>query len=368
VRPVEPAERAHLGELFAELCAIPSPFGHEEACAARVTGELATLGVTVEADDTGNLLARVPGLGDRTILLCAHLDTVPHGGAIEPVCDGGVWRNARDDAILGADNKAAVAVVLAAVQRARREPPAVNLELLFTVEEENALVGAQAFDATRLRAEWGYVFDHATAIGEIVTASPTYHRIDAEFRGVSAHAGIRPEAGRSAILAAARALAAMRLGRLDAGTTANAGTIHGGRGANVVPDRCRVELEARSLDEDEVERVVAELVDHLHDGANSAECDVDVSVERKFRGYRTRPGAPAVQAAEAALRASGYEPRRIVTGGGSDANALVASGLECVNLANGTERNHQPDERVSAAALDGMLDVTLALLDACARA
>jgi tripeptide aminopeptidase len=93
-----------------------------------------------------------------------------------------------------------------------------------------------------------------------------------------------------------------------------------------------------------------------------------VTSERLFVGYRTRPGAPAVQAAEAALRACGYEPRRIVTGGGSDANALEVAGLPCVNLANGTERNHEPTERVSVAALEGMLDVALALLDEAAAA
>ena len=76
------------------------------------------------------------------------------------------------------------------------------------------------------------------------------------------------------------------------------------------------------------------------------------------------PAEAAVRAAEAALAAAGAEPRHIVTGGGSDAAALMANGFPCcVNLANGTERNHQPDESVSVAALELMLDVTLALLD-----
>ncbi|HEX4804882.1 MAG TPA: M20/M25/M40 family metallo-hydrolase, partial [Conexibacter sp.] len=189
------------------------------------------------------------------------------------------------------------------------------------------------------------------------------HRVVAELRGVAAHAGIRPEAGRSAIVAAARAIAAMPLGRLDAETTANVGTIAGGSGINVVPERCVVEAEVRSLDEDRVEAVVSEIVDHLTDGANAAECDLDVTVTRLFHGYRVKPSAPEVQLAEAALRAAGHAPSHIVTGGGSDANALVAAGFPCVNLADGTERNHQPDEQISVAALEGMLDVTFALLD-----
>ena len=119
-------------------------------------------------------------------------------------------------------------------------------------------------------------------------------------------------------------------------------------------------------DPERVETVVAQMIDALHDGASAAECDVDVTSERLFSGYRQRPGSPAVATAEAALRACGYEPTRVATGGGSDANALEAAGFHCVNIANGTVRNHEPTERVSRAALEGMLDVVLALLDEAA--
>jgi len=369
------AQRRRLNDTFVELCRIESPFGRERACGDRVAGELRGLGLEVQEDgsgpeagsESGNLLARVPGPAERTILLCAHLDTVVPQAPIEPELDDGRWQNARDG-ILGADNKAAVAVILEVARHAVEQGAPVGLELLFTVCEENALRGAKAFDVGRLRSGFGYVFDHATAIGEVVVASPSYYRLDAEFRGAAAHAGIRPEDGRSAIAAAARAVADMRLGRIDPETTANVGRIEGGSASlNVVPERCRIEAEARSLDDGKVESLIAEMVDRVHDGANAAECDVDVEVQRLFSGYRVRPSSAALAAAEAALRACGYEPRRIVTGGGSDANALEAAGFHCVNLANGTERNHQPDEGVTVAALEGMLDVALALLDAASQ-
>jgi tripeptide aminopeptidase len=234
------------------------------------------------------------------------------------------------------------------------------------VSEEDGLHGAKAFDVSRLRSEYGYVMDHASAIGEIVTASPTYHKIVAEFRGRAAHAGIRPEEGRSAIAAAAAAIASMRLGRLDQETTANVGTIAGGTATNVVPELCALEAEVRSLDDRRAEEVATELVDHLQDAANAAECDLDVTVEQMFKGYRSGGQARELAVAERALAACGYEPRRIVTGGGSDANALQASGFPCANLANGTERNHEPGERVSIEALEGMLDVALALVEEAA--
>ncbi len=375
MRPASDVERRRLNETFARLCAIPSPFGSERACAEAVARELRTMGLDVEEDgaapetgaECGNLLARIPGRGERTILLCGHLDTVPEEGVIEPVVADGAWVSA-GDTILGADNKAAVAVILEVARRCAVEGSPVGLELLFTVSEENALAGAKAFDVTTLKSDWGYVFDHATPIGEIVVAGPTYYRFEAEFRGTPAHAGIRPEDGRSAIEAAARAVGAMTLGRIDEETTANVGSITGGAGGtNIVAARCRVVGETRSLDPAKADDAIAEIIARIHDAANTPACfcDVDVTTQRLFDGYRHATNAPAVLAAEEALRACGHRPVRRTTGGGSDANAFEAAGFHCTNLANGTERNHEPEERVSVAALEGMLDVTLALLDAC---
>ena len=93
MRPGSEVERRRLNDLFAGLCAIPSPFGHERAIANDVARQLRALGIEVSEDDTaartgagcGNLLARIPGRTERTVLLCAHLDTVPHEGTVEPV-------------------------------------------------------------------------------------------------------------------------------------------------------------------------------------------------------------------------------------------------------------------------------------------
>jgi tripeptide aminopeptidase len=217
-----------------------------------------------------------------------------------------------------------------------------------------------------LRAEFGYVFDHASPIGELIVAAPTYYRLEARFQGASAHAGIRPEDGRNAIVAAARAIAAMRLGRIDPETTANVGRIDGGTAANVVAERCRVELEARSLDEDRAADVVKGMLDAATEAASDGECDLETTLERLFRAYRLSRGSRPVEVACRALEGAGIEPRFITTGGGSDANALIAAGLPMLNVANGTQRNHQPDESVTVEALETMLDLTLGMIAAAA--
>jgi tripeptide aminopeptidase len=367
-------ERERLAGDFVRLCAIESPSGSERAVADAVAAELVACGLEVAEDgsaeatgsDAGNLLARIPGPTDApTVLLCAHLDTVPLDAPIEVVREAGRFTN-RNDGILGADNKAAIAVLLAIARRFAAGGAPVGIELLLTTCEEVALLGAKEL-GHELHADFGFVLDHATPIGELIVAAPSYYRIEAHIHGAAAHAGIRPESGRNAIAVAAKAIAAMPLGRLDADTTANIGTIDGGVAPNVVAERCRVVLEVRGLDDDRAGTVVAEIVDALTEAASDGECDAETTVEQLFRAYRLPRTAAPVRAAVAALEALAIEPKLVPTGGGSDANVLVARGLPVLNVANGTERNHEPGESVTVDALELALDVALGIIDVAGR-
>ena len=274
----------------------------------------------------------------------------------------------RPETILGADNKAAVAVLIELVARFADRPPPVGIELVLTVAEEQGLRGQGRLTWRPCARGVVFVLDHASPVGEVIVASPTQQRILADFIGVEAHAGIRPEGGNSAIAAAAAAICRMDLGRLDPKTTANVGLIAGGTSGNVVAGRCRIQAEARSLDPPRSAAVAAAIADACAWGASAHGCDVDVRIEELFRGYRVPPSSPALVLAEAGLRRAGFEPHRISTGGGSDANALRLAGFDCVLLANGTEANHTAEESVSAAALDAMLAVCEGILAAPAAA
>jgi tripeptide aminopeptidase len=299
-------------------------------------------------------------------MLCAHLDTVPLTDGVEVELVDGAYRNRRD-AILGADDKAGVAVLLEAARRWTAAGPPCGCELVFTTAEEVGLRGAHAFDTEALEAEFGFVLDHAAPIGRMVVAAPTYYAVHAEFLGRAAHAGIRPEQGRSAIAAAAKAVDSLRLGRLDEETTANVGAIGGGVSANVVPERCVIEAEVRSLDDAKASEAARAMVDTITWAASATETDVDTTIEEHFRAYRIPDSDPTVLIASAALRDCGVEPVPCSTGGGSDASAFAAKGMRCLNLAIGVEHNHTPDERVTAAALEKVVDVTLRLAERAAH-
>ncbi len=361
-----------LVDRFVRLCEIPSITGDERAVADAVAAELAELGIECEEDGSaaearagaGNLIARIPGRegadgsggSEGWVAFFAHLDTVPHDEPIRVLDDGGVLRSA-GATILGADNKAAVTVLVELGAALAVEPGPIGVELVFTVAEEQGLRGAAALDPGELRSELGFVLDHASPIGELITAAPTYKKISAEFRGIEAHAGLKPEAGRSAIEAATHAVATMDLGRLDAETTANVGVIEGGTAPNVVAGACRLQAEARSIDAGRAEDVAQRMIDACSWAAGESGVDVDLLVETYFRGYRIKPSSEPLAIARAALERCGVEPTERPTGGGSDANALRAAGFDALLLANGTEANHTPDESVAITELVRMFDV-----------
>jgi tripeptide aminopeptidase len=359
--------------LFLELAAIPSPSGDERAVTDRVTAELRGLGLDVEEDDAGsridsnagNLLCRLPGRveGGRPVFFCAHLDTVPPQGPIEPVVEDGIVRNAAGT-ILGADNKSAVASMIEAARRIVADGrPHGGVELLFTQKEEVGLLGAAAFDHTRLEAELGFVYDQAAPIGEVIAGAPYGRTMSVRFHGRPAHSGMVPEEGRSAIAAAARAVADLRLGRLDEETTANVGTIAGGSARNIVPEWCVLEAEARSHDPRKLADVVQEMLDTFAFAASLAECALETEVNEAYPGYRFREADPIVQLALGALERCGHEPRLALTGGGADANVFNARGLPCLNVANGMMEIHTAEEYIAADDLERMVDVTLALVE-----
>jgi tripeptide aminopeptidase len=362
--------------LFTDLCAIPSPPGEERRVADRVLAELRAHGLDTLEDDTGpavgssagNLLTRIPppnGAAGAPIFLCAHLDTVPPTGPIEPVVgDDRIVRNA-GGTILGADNKAAVAVMLEAARRIVDERLThAGVELLFTTKEEVGLRGAFAFDHSRLEARVGYVYDMAAPIGDVILGAPSARALEMRFRGRAAHAGMYPEEGRSAIAAAARAVADLRLGRIDDETTANVGVIRGGSARNVVPATCSFDAEARSHDERKLADLVGEMIETAAFAASLSGCTVETEVEESYRGYRFRPDDLAMRIAAAGLARAGYDMRLGLTGGGADANVFNARGLQCVNLANGMAAIHTPDEHIAVDDLEGMVEVTLGLVEA----
>lgn len=361
-------------ELFCDIAAISSPSRDERAVADAVLRRLRGMGLDPVEDDSGgetgsnigNIHVALPATGGpegTPIFLNAHLDTVPPDGPVEPEIRNGIVVNRRDT-ILGADNKAAVAVMLEAVGRLASGTPHAGVELVLTPMEEVGLRGAKAFDTSRLRSRFGYCYDHAAPIGNVVLAAPTQKSLELRFLGRAAHSGIAPEEGRSAIAAAARAVADMQLGRIDEATTANVGLIRGGVAGNIVPPECRVWAEARSRDADRLREQVQSMLDAATYAANLADCELESRIVSEYEGYRLARTHEAVRLVSQALDGCGYPVTYIESGGGADANVFNAAGVPCVNVCNGMAEIHTASEHIAVADLEGMLAVTMGLIEA----
>ena len=365
-------QAARLQALFLELVRIDSLSRREGRIAERLARELRDLGAEVEFDDagtqvggeTGNLIAHVPGTVDGpALLLCAHMDTVEPGEGVRPIVDGDVIRT-DGTTVLGGDDKSGVAIICECLRACRdhglRHPP---LEVVFTICEELGLMGAKHLDLSRVRARRGLVFD-SDAAGFVFTRAPGANLIEVVVRGRAAHAGMAPERGVSAIVVAAVAIGGMRLGRLDAETTANLGLISGGRAVNIVPDEVRIRGEARSHD---LARLAAQ-TEHMracfveaaarHPGASA-----EVRVQTQYEPMVVPDDAPIMRLLTAAAERAGRTLTAAGMGGGCDANILNRRGLEVVNLGTGMRDIHTTAEWLRVSDMVAAAEVTLAAIE-----
>jgi len=349
---------------FLELASISSMSRREGAIARRLESILKSMGASVEVDDagekvggeTGNILARFAGtMPDAPpFLLSAHMDTVGPAEKIHLEVEGEIVRTDRTT-VLGGDDKAGIVSIFEAIRVLREEEiPHGDIEVILSICEETGLLGAKHFDTGRLRAKRGLVLD-VDGVCELITRAPVANRLSFTVTGLEAHAGICPERGLSAIQIASEAIAGMKLGRVDAETTANLGRIQGGLATNIVPTRVVVDGETRSLSVAKLEaqtehmrqRFEATAARHavrLEDGEHRAR--VEVKVDRQYERLDVPDTAKVVTLVAGAAKGLGKSFKTRATGGGSDANVYTTRGIEIANLACGMRDIHTVNEWV----------------------
>jgi tripeptide aminopeptidase len=339
--------------LFLRLAPIDGVSHVERAIADEVTAILRSAGVNVIEDEsapavkgnTGNLLCFPPGFKTDapSIMLEAHLDTVQPTGLLKAmvkadrVCSDG-------STILGADNRMGLSILVDLLLHANTLPASrKNFFVALTVGEETGLYGAAALDLSRLHVTAAYVFDCSKRPGIYIRESVGLYDFTAQFVGKAAHAGVAPEEGVSAIALAASAISRIRLGRLDAETTANIGKIYGGDATNIVPERVTVEGEVRSFSPDKIREELRGIEQTFQSAVNGTGRLV-FSAYSDFEPYVHAPNAPAVVELENALRGAGLTPQPIRYMGGSDANKYNAKGIPAVNIGIGAQKPHSIEE------------------------
>ncbi|HYE94448.1 MAG TPA: M20/M25/M40 family metallo-hydrolase [Terriglobales bacterium] len=366
----DPVVQDRLVDDFLALVRISSPSRREREVARWLTGTLEGMGVRVDVDDagariggdTGNVLAQFPGTAPDAppLLLCAHMDTVVPCDKITPVRDGDVIRT-DGTSVLGGDDKAGIAAILEAVRIVReRGIPHGPIDVLFTVCEEQGLIGAKHFDIGRLRARAGVVLD-CDGVDELILQGPAANRLRFTVHGLEAHAGLAPEEGISAIQIAGQAIAGMKLGRIDEETTANLGVIEGGLAGNIVPNRVVVRGETRSRSDAKLAaqtRHMVECFEHAVHGhrvtvaGKEHVARVEAKVDRDYDPLNVAPDSGIARLVRRAVEKRRRTLTVRPTGVGCDANVFNGRhGLEIANLGCGMRQIHTVNEWIDVKDL-----------------
>ncbi|MFY4775862.1 M20/M25/M40 family metallo-hydrolase [Metabacillus sp. RGM 3146] len=364
-------------EEFMELVQVDSETGHEQEISKVLKEKFSALGLTVTEDDTtgvtghgaGNLVCTLEATkeGADAIYFTSHMDTVVPGKGIKPsIKDGYIVSDGTT--ILGSDDKAGLAAMLEAIRVLKEEKISHGkIEFVITVGEESGLLGAKALDPSLMTAKYGYALDSDGKVGDIIVAAPTQAKIKAIIHGKTAHAGVAPEKGISAITVAAKAVARMPLGRIDDETTANIGRFEGGTQTNIVSDRVDILAEARSLDPHKMEVQAAKMKDAFESAAEEMGARAEVEVQVMYPGFKFGEGDHVVEIAKRAAAKIGRESRLLTSGGGSDANVIAGNGVPTVNLAVGYEEIHTTNEKIPVEELVKTAEMVVAVIEEAAK-
>lgn len=333
-------------ELFRKLVSISSPSWKESAIAEFIRNTMTDYGYLCLEDSYGNMLFYLNTAGSK-LMFSAHMDTVAKAGNAHLIETEDRFMTDGTTA-LGADDKCALAALIAV---AESKP---DVLFLFTVAEEQGLAGSALidrsfFDSFSIKA--AFIFDIEGDIGKAAISAPGKAYIKLMFHGISAHAGFEPEKGRSALLAAAEAAAAIPSGRIDNETTANIGCLVSEGSINVVPDYAEMKLEVRSQSIEKLEALISDILSIAQKTADKAGNSLESNVKLLYKPYRIGEESKALQLAGESADMIGRKLETAPTSGGSDANTLRALGIDAIVLSAGYIVPHSTAEHIGKAEL-----------------
>lgn len=340
---------------FLEYVQIDSPTFEEKDFKERLKKDLEELGLKVYEDNSGenvnsnsgNLIVKLDGDSDLTLMFSAHMDTVDPSRGIKPeIRDGIIYSDGTT--ILGGDDKGGVAAIMEMLTvLVEKEIPHHNIEVVFNIAEEKGLYGSLYLDYSKLNADMGFVFDCDGDPGSIIVQGPSQNQIDVKFKGKAAHAGVSPEDGISAIQIAAEAISNMKLLRVDEETTANIGFINGGGPTNIVTDEVEIKGEARSLNDEKLKKQTEHMIECVKKAQEKYGIEAEIKVSESYKAFKIDEDALPVRFVKEANEKLGIETKLITSGGGSDTNNYNIKGIPSVNLAIGQNKPHSVEENIA---------------------
>lgn len=372
--------RERLAAVFTTLCEIDSPSKQEGRVAAYLKSLFSDMGADVFEDDSavetgsdcGNLFVRFPdgGLERAPVFFNCHMDTVLPAVGVKVKREGEIFTSA-GDTVLGSDDKAGIAALIEVIRTLQEKNiPYGPVEFVFTTCEEVGLLGVKALEPSRIKAKIGYALD-SSGINRVVIGAPAANRITVEIKGIAAHAGLNPEKGINAIQLAAKAIARLKLGKLDPESTANIGVIAGGKASNIIPESVLLQGEVRShtvkLLEQHTEHIKSVFQKEIDswsdpDGYVAGRPSLNFSIIDDYPILKLDRESAVIKRVEEAAASIGADLNYVVAGGGSDANIFNSYGIQCAILSTGMDKVHSTRETITLSDMALTADLIMAIL------
>lgn len=361
----------NIKETFAGLVAVDSPSLRERNMADHLKKLFADIGIVLEEDDSasetgsdaGNLYGYVKGNGGPSLLLSAHMDTVMPGYGKKAVFheDGKVTGSG--STVLGADDVSGITEIYEALRYLKKTGrPHRDVELLFTTGEELYGKGAKAFRYEKIRSRSAVVLDLSGRIGDVAYAAPTIISFEAEVFGKAAHAGFCPENGIHAVKACCEAVSLLSQGHIGEDITANIGQISGGEGVNIVPEKCAVKGEIRSMCHEKAVDMAKQYRQVFSDCSEKYGARLKWREQTDIQAYETSLQSGIAVGYEQACKQAGVAPRWIKTFGGSDNNVFALNGIEGIVAACSMNNVHSCGEYANVAEMAKVSEILIELI------
>ncbi|HUT86046.1 MAG TPA: M20/M25/M40 family metallo-hydrolase [Elusimicrobiales bacterium] len=364
-----------------EFVSIYSPALKEKKLANNLVSKLKKLGCSVTVDnahkkfggEVGNIIAKLPGTGTaknyKPILLNSHTDTVEPAKNVKPKIHNGKITS-DGTTILGGDCKAGLTIVLEILHVLKEQKlPHPPVEILFDAAEEVGHLGLENIDSSKLRAKKGLVLDGDVA--EVITRAPSRHLFDIAITGKTAHAGVNPEKGISAIEIAVKAVAKMKFGKIDHETVANIAVFKSENGLNVVAQEAHIKGELRSHNKQKVQKLINHMKNCLEKEVKATRKKVDgkwicakfnFKTKKMYSSFKISDKNPFLKTIIKSAASQGVNLKTASINAGCGSNSLVKHGITAPLIDIGYRNAHTTSEYVSIKDFFNGAKVALAIV------
>ena len=360
---------------FNKLISFDSLSFHEKNIYEYLINKLKSLGLKIIVDDAGKKLSNNNDSGNNIyallegnkkgepILFSSHMDTVSPGINKKAIIDGDIIKSS-GDTILGADDVTGIVSILEALNIIKENNLShPDIEVVFFVAEEPYCKGSSVFDFNIIKSKIAYVLDLQGSVGTAAISAPSIFSFEIDVLGKSAHAGFEIEKGISSILISSEAISKIKFGRLDENTTLNIGTINGGDGKNIVPEKTIIKGELRSNNRIYALDILNNIKDVFDEVSKKYNGISKFSYNEDIMAYKIDINSYVVKRYQNALNSLGYGKAILVdTFGGSDNNNFNKNGILGIVIANAMNNIHTKNEYFKISELIKSINITLKLM------